>query len=163
MILKEFFNANGFINHIKVRSGDDDLFVQEAGTGKNTAVVFQREAQTLSIPKKSFKEWIRQKQRHYKTAGHYKPSHKFILGLYGALQPLFYISLLVALVFTPFWKSIVIVVGAKLLLQYLVFVFSTLKLGSYRILFALPFLEIVTWCFQVYAITLSRVNKKQRW
>jgi hypothetical protein len=31
---EEFFNVNGFINHIQIRSGDDDLFINEAATAK---------------------------------------------------------------------------------------------------------------------------------
>ena len=158
-----FFDKKGFVNHMHIPSGDDDLFVQEAGTRKNTAVVFHKESHTVSEPKKNFGDWVKQKQRHYKTSKYYKPGHKFILGLYGIMQPLFYLMLVLAFLFTPFWKEIAIVAGAKLFLQYLVFVFSTAKLGSFRILWVLPFLEIITWFIQVYALAMSKVNKKQRW
>ncbi len=33
----EFYKTNGFIKHIHIRSGDDDLFIQEASSSKNTA------------------------------------------------------------------------------------------------------------------------------
>jgi hypothetical protein len=36
---EEFFNVNGFINHIQVRSGDDDI-INEAATATNTAIVY---------------------------------------------------------------------------------------------------------------------------
>ena len=158
-----FFEKKGFVSHMHIASGDDDLFVQEAGTRKNTAVVFHKESHTVSEPKKNLGDWLKQKQRHYKTSKYYKPGHKFVLGLYGIMQPLFYVSLVLALVFTPYWEMVLIAAGIKVFLQYLVFVFSTLKLGSYRILWFLPLLEILTWCFQLYALTLSKVNKKQRW
>jgi cellulose synthase/poly-beta-1,6-N-acetylglucosamine synthase-like glycosyltransferase len=158
-----FFEKKGFVSHMHIPSGDDDMFVQEAGTRKNTAVAFHKESHTVSEPKKTFGEWIKQKQRHYKTSKYYKPGHKFVLGLYGIMQPLFYVLLVLALVFTPYWEMILIATGAKVLLQYLVFIFSTLKLGSYRILWVLPLLEILTWCFQLYALSMSKVNKKQRW
>ena len=158
-----FFEKKGFVSHMHIPSGDDDMFVQEAGTRKNTAVVFHKESHTISEPKKNFGDWIKQKQRHYKTSKFYKPGHKFILGLYGIMQPLFYVFLTLVLLFTPYWKEVLIVAGIKLLFQYLVFIFSTLKLGSFRILWVLPVLEILTWFFQVYALTMSKVNKKQRW
>ena len=34
----EFYGVNGFVNHMKVRSGDDDLFIKDAATRKNTAI-----------------------------------------------------------------------------------------------------------------------------
>jgi len=51
----EFFNANGFINHIKIRSGDDDLFINEVATEKNTTICVNPQSFTLSIPKTNFK------------------------------------------------------------------------------------------------------------
>ena len=76
---KEFFDANGFINHIKVRSGDDDLFINQVATKQNTAICFSKNSFTQSIPKTTFKDWITQKRRHISTAKHYKPIHKIIL------------------------------------------------------------------------------------
>jgi glycosyltransferase involved in cell wall biosynthesis len=37
---EEFYNVNGFIDHIKIRSGDDDLFINQVATSKNTAICF---------------------------------------------------------------------------------------------------------------------------
>ena len=79
---KEFFNANGFINHIKVRSGDDDLFINQVATNKNTTISFSKESFTESIPKTTFKTWIKQKRRHVSTAKHYKLKHKIILATF---------------------------------------------------------------------------------
>jgi hypothetical protein len=38
---EEFFNVNGFINHIQIRSGDDDLFINEPQQ-QNTAIAYTR-------------------------------------------------------------------------------------------------------------------------
>ncbi len=74
---EEFFNVNGFIDHMKIRSGDDDLFINQAATKKNTTVCYSPESFTYSEPKKSFKEWFAQKRRHVSTAKHYKPFDRF--------------------------------------------------------------------------------------
>ena len=76
-----FFRNKGFssINHIP--SGDDDLFINKVATKKNTAVVIDPEAITRSIPKTTWRDWRKQKTRHYTTAKYYKPKHKFLLGL----------------------------------------------------------------------------------
>jgi glycosyltransferase involved in cell wall biosynthesis len=74
-----FFKQKGFssINHIP--GGDDDLFVNKSANGKNVAVVIDKEAATLSIPRKTWKSWVKQKYRHYTTAKYYKPLHKLLL------------------------------------------------------------------------------------
>ena len=43
---EEFFNVNGFIDHMKIRSGDDDLFINQAAKGKNTTISFSPESFT---------------------------------------------------------------------------------------------------------------------
>src|SRR5437868_4035888 len=62
-----FFRNKGFssINHIP--SGDDDLFINRVATKNNTAVVIDPEAFTISRPKRTWKEWMKQKNRHYST------------------------------------------------------------------------------------------------
>src|SRR5687768_5586951 len=73
-----FFRHKGFssINH--VLSGDDDLFISLAANRKNTNIVIDPNAFTLSEPKTRFSDWVRQKNRHYTTAKYYKAVHKFL-------------------------------------------------------------------------------------
>src|SRR6201991_4600350 len=85
-----FLRNKGFssINH--VLSGDDDLFINKVANKDNISVVIDADAFTLSEPKKTFGDWIRQKNRHFTTSKYYKPNHKFLLGLYSASHFLFY-------------------------------------------------------------------------
>src|SRR5215475_5606683 len=97
---KELFLRNkGFssINHIP--SGDDDLFINQTASRKNTAVLIDKEAITRSFPKTTWGGWLRQKQRHYTTARYYKGKHKFLLGLYFASQFAFYPFFVTSLLF----------------------------------------------------------------
>ena len=90
-----FFRHKGFssINHIP--GGDDDLFVNKAASRQNTEIVIDKDAITLSATKTTWKEWRKQKLRHYTTAKYYKTKHKFLLGLYSFTQFLFYPLLIV--------------------------------------------------------------------
>ena len=54
-----FFSTNGFINHMQIRSGDDDLFINEAGSKTNVALCYRPKSFTLSEPEKSIKSWVR--------------------------------------------------------------------------------------------------------
>ncbi|MFL5740387.1 MAG: glycosyltransferase [Flavisolibacter sp.] len=93
-----FFQNKGFssINHIP--SGDDDLFINRVATKENTAVVLNPEAFTLSKAKQSWKEWRKQKNRHYTTGRFYKSSHKFLLGLYTFSYVLYYPLMIASLI-----------------------------------------------------------------
>src|SRR5690606_30643847 len=66
-----FFNNKGFSSLNHVPGGDDDLFINKVANKRNTRVVIDPGAFTLSHPKKSFGEWLRQKTRHYSTGRYY--------------------------------------------------------------------------------------------
>ncbi len=72
--------SSKFRKNWKIQSGDDDLFISEVGTRKNTAICFEPDGQTVSEAKKTWKDWSAQKSRHLTTAPHYRWSVKFMLG-----------------------------------------------------------------------------------
>ncbi|MEO6814886.1 MAG: glycosyltransferase, partial [Ginsengibacter sp.] len=85
-----FFRHKGFSAQNHVPGGDDDLFINKATTKNNTAIVIDKDAFTLSQPATTWKQWVRQKARHYTTSKYYKGIHKFLLGLYAFSLFLFY-------------------------------------------------------------------------
>src|SRR5690606_16421897 len=97
-----YYENNGFMSHIKVPSGDDDLFVNEAATAENVEICVEPEAFTYSLPKKKKRKWLLQKKRHYSTAKLYKPKHRLILGAYFIFNFLFWLLFPITL-FTVFW------------------------------------------------------------
>lgn len=71
--------SSKFRKNWKIQSGDDDLFISEVGTRKNTSICFDPDGQTVSEPKPTWKEWSAQKSRHVTTAPYYRWSVKFML------------------------------------------------------------------------------------
>lgn len=154
-----FLRNKGFssINHIP--SGDDDLFINKVATGKNTAVIIDPEAVTRSIPKTTWKGWLKQKRRHYTTAKFYKPKHKFLLGLYFTTQFLFYPLLIISAIFFS-WKLALIVFAVRLLTQAYIFNKSMKKMGE-KDLWPWFFLLDV-WMFFYYIIFAPALWRKPR-
>lgn len=124
-----FLRNKGFssINHIP--SGDDDLFINKVATKKNTAVIIDPDAVTRSIPKTTWRGWLRQKSRHYTTAKFYKPKHKFLLGLYFITQFLFYPLLAATAIFFD-WRWALAVFGVRFLAQAIILYKSMKKMGE---------------------------------
>lgn len=92
-----FFKNKGFASHLKVLSGDDDLFVNEVASKTNTAVSLDPDCFTISVPPIKFKNWIRQKRRHISTGKHYSGASKRRLAGEYLSRILFYISFIVLL------------------------------------------------------------------
>ena len=86
----EFFKVNGYMSHMKIRSGDDDLFINQVASKQNTALCYQEAAHTVSKAPPTFLAWIKQKRRHISTAKHYKFKHQFLLALEYVLKLCFW-------------------------------------------------------------------------
>jgi len=94
-----FFRNKGFSAHNHLPGGDDDLFINASANRRNTKVMIDKDAFTLSEPKKKWGDWWNQKQRHFTTARLYKTKHRFLLGLYAFTHFLFYPAFIAAILF----------------------------------------------------------------
>jgi len=158
-----FFSVNGFINHMNIRSGDDDLFINEVATKKNTAICFDADAFTKSNPKKTFKEWLLQKRRHIDTASHYKKSHKYLLALYYISQILFWVLAIIlsALAIKPL--IVLPLIGLRFILFYLIIFFSAKKLQEKDLILFALFFEISLILVQLRIFIGNLFSKPTHW
>lgn len=139
-----FFKNKGFANHQHILSGDDDLFVQEVATKRNTTICIDPNSFTLSEGPKTTGVWFKQKIRHLSTGNLYSTKLKFLLGLYSFSQLLIYtcvISLVVRS--TSFWYFGVCIMISKWAVQWLVMYKPSKHLGYQKIGFALPYYDIL--------------------
>ena len=154
-----FLRNKGFssINHIP--SGDDDLFINKVATAKNTRIVIDQDAVTLSEPKKTWGEWVRQKTRHFSTAKYYKPKHKFLLGLYTISQFLFY-PLFISSFFFFDWKWVITVFALRFLSQAFIYYKCMQQLNEKDLW---PFWWLMDiWMFLFYIIFAPSLWKRPR-
>lgn len=154
-----FLRNKGFssINH--VMSGDDDLFINQVANKHNTGIVLDPEAFTLSEPKKTFSEWIQQKNRHYATGKFYKPVHKFYLGLQSLTHLLFY-PLLIASLIVYDWRIALGVFAVRTITQAIVY-YKTMHRLDEKDLFAWYwFFDI--WMFVYYCIFAPALWRRPR-
>ncbi|KAA5824131.1 glycosyltransferase [Algibacter amylolyticus] len=160
---KAFFDANGFINHIKIRSGDDDLFINQIATSQNTAISFNKNSFTESIPKTTYKNWFKQKRRHVSTAKHYKMKHKVLLTLLYVSAFLFWLFAITLL--TPLfnWQIVLALLLFRIVTQYIILGMASKKLGETDLLLLLPFLEIFLIIAQLTIFINNIISKPNHW
>ena len=158
----EFYRQSGFASHLHIRSGDDDLFINKAANKQNTTVSLHLDSITRSIPKKTFRKWFDQKRRHVSIAGHYKKSHRLVLGLFYLSQLLFWI-LLMASLFTPYWRAALAVLSLRLIIQGLVYYKSAAKFRETDLVWLFPFLELFLICAQFGIFISNLISKPTHW
>ena len=160
---EEFFNVNGFIEHMQVRSGDDDLFINQAANGKNTTIAYSAESFTFSKPKTSYTDWLVQKRRHVATAHYYKPLDQLQLGAFYCSQLLFLLLPILLLAFQFQWILVLSLIALRYLVAWIVVGFSAGKLKENDIKFWFPLVEIVLIFTQINIFIANIFSKPVHW
>ena len=154
-----FIRNKGFSSINQIPSGDDDLFINRVATRRNTAIVIDPEAHTLSEPKHTWDEWQKQKNRHYTTSKYYKTGHKILLGLYSLTSFFLYPLLVLSIIFFNWWMALA-VYGVRLIVQAIVY-FKAMKKLNERDLWPL-FLVFDIWMMFYYIFFLPSIWKSPR-
>jgi glycosyltransferase involved in cell wall biosynthesis len=83
--------------HLSLKSGDDDLTIQELSRKGKVNYRFDPPSWVYSQPEKNWKAWLDQKKRHVSTARHYRPLPQALLLMwYGSLAGTWIFGLLAA-------------------------------------------------------------------
>lgn len=154
-----FLRNKGFSSLNHVLSGDDDLFINKVATPENTRIILDEDTFTLSEPKKSFGDWLRQKRRHNSTSKYYKPKHKFFLSTYSFTHFLFYPLLILSAVFVD-WRIALGIYVVRLVIQGIIY-YKGMKRLKEQDLFAWWWLLDI-WMFFYYMIFGPTLWKKER-
>lgn len=160
---EEFFNVNGFIDHIQIRSGDDDLFINQAANKTNTTISYTPESFTYSEPKKSFGEWFTQKRRHISTAEHYKFFDKMQLGLFFLSQLFFFLLVIILLSFQFEWIAVLAILATRYTVVWTVIGCSAGKLKENDLKFWFPVVEIALILTQINIFITNIFSKPVYW
>lgn len=158
-----FFNNRGFNNHMSIKSGDDDLFINEVANSSNTALCFTKESFTISEPKTSLKDWILQKRRHISTASFYKLKHKLLLGLFYTTQLLFWVLGILLLILGFDWHWMAALIGLRFIIQWLSFGFTAKKFEEIDLIFLAPVLELFLITTQLSIFIANLISKPKHW
>ena len=156
-----FFNHKGFAGFLHVASGDDDLLINAFGEKHNTRIEPSREAETLSLPKTTFRDWYYQKLRHLSTVDVYKSGSKMWIGLEPLTRGLFYLTIILLAIF-GYNNPIVLAIAAgsfllRFLIQFIIInltarVYNDKKFGLSIILF-----DILLPLITLYILTIDKM------
>ena len=160
---EEFFNNNGFVSHMHILSGDDDLFINQIATKNNVALNISPHSFTKSQPETTFKNWFRQKKRHVSTSYKYKLKHKILLGTFYISQLTFWIVSITLLIAQYKLKTVLILFLSVIILKHIVIGISAKKLKEKDLILFLPILELFLICFQLFIFISNLFSKQSRW
>ena len=158
-----FFDNRGFMDHMNVRSGDDDLFINQAANKENTALITTPESFTYSEPKKKYSDWFNQKRRHVTTAKLYKPFDKFQLGVYFLSQLLFFVLASVLLAFQYQWMIVLGIIVFRYIFCWTSLGYSASKLKEKDVMYWYPIIELVLIFTHLNVFFTNLFSKPKHW
>lgn len=160
---EEFFKVNGFIDHMKIRSGDDELFINQVANSKNTMICISPDSFTYSKPKLSFKEWTDAIRVRAANSSYFKPLDKLQLRLFFISQLLFLLLPIFLLVTHYQWITVLSLIGVRYLFVGISLGFSAGKLHEKDVMYWFPVLEIILIFTQLKIYSVNSYSKPAHW
>ncbi|MCT4666276.1 MAG: glycosyltransferase [Flavobacteriales bacterium] len=160
-----FFKIKGFSSHIFIRSGDDDLFVQDYAKTKKPSigVQFSAGSKTISKAPNSWKEWFFQKRRHFTTSDEYSFGLKIQLAFNEGIHFLFFLSPVLALLLPAFVELAFVL----WFFAYLIFILKIAKVSKWLherfYVFFLPFAGLLVFLFRFVVLISNWISKPKNW
>ncbi|MDH5828018.1 glycosyltransferase [Sphingobacterium sp. SG20118] len=155
-----FFRNKGFASHMHIKSGDDDLFVNQNATKSNTIISIHPDAIVYSEPKTTWKSYYKQKARHSGASVIYKKKHQRMLGIQLITSFMFYCAIIItAILFPNYWYVPVAAYLIRLLAQLITFSSIYKKLAVFDLIWWLPLLDII---YYFYICTNGLFNRKKK-
>ena len=158
-----FYKSKGFISHYKIKSGDDDLFINRVANKNNTQIEIDPETFTFSEAEKTFSGWIKQKKRHLSTGKYYKKKFLFFLENFSLSQSLFYPTFIILLCFNYNIYFILSLFIIRLLSQLFILKKCMNKLNEKKLLVLSPFLELILIILNPFLLLSNLFVKQNKW
>ncbi len=159
-----FYSNNGFINHYKIKSGDDDLFINQAATSKNTKIAIDFDCHTVSQAKNTLSNWLTQKRRHLTTGRYYKISTKLMLGFYSLTLLTFFTTFVSLLIYDK--NNIFLFLALftlRLISQLIIHKRIMNKLDEKKFLLLTPVFEIFFLILNPLIVLFNIYSKPDKW
>jgi glycosyltransferase involved in cell wall biosynthesis len=166
-----FFANKGFYTHKHVFGGDDDIFLNEVSTSSNTTISIEEDSFVYSIPKTTWYDWFRQKQRHISVSRYYKMRNKVLLGVLSGTHVMVWLVGIAALVLGLVARDILflqylgILFGVRWVIQWFLLIIINIKLDKTVEWFSFLLMDFALFVYYfVFGIrTFTRRRPRKSW
>jgi glycosyltransferase involved in cell wall biosynthesis len=166
-----FFENKGFYRHRRVTGGDDDIFLNEVSTNRNTGICIEPESFVYSKPKTNWSSWFRQKQRHLAVSKFYRPRNKFLLGALSGAHVAIWILGMVVLGFGLVTRDIFllqelgVLFGMRWIVQWALLFMINRKLNSTVEWFSFLFMDFSLFVYYSFfgLFVMTRRRPRMSW
>ena len=161
-----FYKNKGFTSHYTMPAGDDDVFISQVATKRNTKVYVDAENSIVITPITSFWHWVRRRCNKYSTIKMHRPGTRAFMALHYWSQFLFYGCLIALFCLKPafaipselpfyiyYYPTLAVLFLLRFITQIIIYRGATRRLGEQGLLAGLllwdAFFAIVTPLFRI--------------
>ena len=156
-----YLRTGGFQNHLDLKSGDDDLFIQEAAEKNNIGVCLDKEHHCISQAKETWIGFWNQKRRHLSTSTRYKTLHVLLLLLFPSSLVMFYTSIVISIFYSIYLP--IALFAFKIILQWICYYKISKVLGEKDLWLLSPLLEFMTVIYNGLVLLSRQFSKSIEW
>lgn len=144
-----FFRQKGFASHLKLKSGEDDLFIASVATRKNTRVEVSADSVMEIQSNDPVFRWRDQRFSRLQTSGYYRFFPKFFIGLEVTTRLLFIGLFLLLLIWgilsanPALWAISAVLFVLRLVVQVCVVNACASVLNETRFYLSLPLFDLI--------------------
>lgn len=157
----EFFRVKGFVNHIKIREGRDDLFIRDAAKKKNTTYQIANESFIECETNITFKKWFSEKRNKIILQKQYKLKSRLFLNLFTFSKFGFYV-LASYLIFVYPYQIVIPIISFYLVLKLIIIGLASKKLEEALLIILSPLLDIILIFIQFSIFIANLISKTNR-
>ncbi len=158
---EEFYNVNGFINHVQQRMFTNEYFLNDAGTSKNTTVCEQQETM-VEVPafenRTDFKDFKKQQLSLLKNL---KGGTAFKLKFFNLCQFLFLATIVGSLILWEYGYIALGLLAFRYLLLWVIFAKAAKKYHYKDLIFLFPILDLFYIFMQIQLFSGNLFRKSQ--
>ena len=159
-----FFKHKGFASHHHIESGDDDLFINQAATKKNTLVQIDKEAITRSVAEPNFKSWFNQKKRHFTTGSFYRFKTKWRIFCENMSRVFYYPLFVLSLIwFQEYYLYILAAFALRMIIQLTIYKVAMKRLNEKYLLLPSLFYDFIMPYLSFSFVLANYFTTKRKW
>lgn len=162
---RKIYKESESLNKYKdVKSGDDDLMINEMSNRQNTGIQMDSSTFMFSEGETSLIKYYRQKIRHFSTGTHYKFIDKTILSLISFSHAVYCLGLII-IIFKNIWLiDIIVIIIGRFLVQLGLFMRFMLFERQYKIMSHIIFFDMMLLLYYiVFAKNIIKPGFVDKW
>lgn len=157
-----FYKNKGFASILQLRSGDDDLMINQRAYKENTSIETSKESVTWSVPKKSFSDWFYQKERHLSVSSYYNTRSRIRLAVEPIFKAMFFVFLILSIVsLHPIVSGFgVLLYLVRFFIQATIFNKASAHFGGRKYYLGILIWDVLLPVISLYLLIFGRMGKK---